>query len=61
MVRPIFMWTVFVLSGCSDYSTLLECKVVEEQKGASVGSAIDYCNKLVEEGEIECDARWCSK
>ena len=49
----------FILTGCSEYSTYLECKVVEEQKGASQYSSIEYCKKLVDTGKIECDSVWC--
>lgn len=59
-LRKVGLWVFLILAvGCSNYSTYTECKVVEEQKGASSGTAREYCQKLVDAKKIECDSAWC--
>jgi len=48
------------LSGCPrSYDTYTECKVVEEQKGASPSTASMFCYNLVKKREIKCDHLYC--
>lgn len=54
----MFAILLFV-SGCEKYDTYSKCTVVEEQNGASVGTAIRYCSRLVDSGDIRCDVRIC--
>ena len=44
-----------LMSGCDSYSTYTKCVLVEEQKSTSNTSAKNYCNTLVDKGEISCD------
>ena len=51
--------TSILCSGCSGYSTYIECKADQESKGVSVLTGHALCNKKVKDGDIECDSQYC--